>query len=427
MFRIRPSLEVTLRCPDCGDACAASHIVWQGMHVVARAHCSACGGEYLSDLPCHQGTLTPLVLDTKDERLWEARWTESTVHSNDMAPASKSDFFSGSLLNIHRGGEQCEVPFKVERFRSVRKVVLLNTVDFIYGHSMPCLLDAARFRNLSPELGLAVIIQPFLRWMVPSWVAEVWTVELPLTEGRKYFPKLSARIDAELGRFDEVYLSHAYTLPRQPVDIEWFTGVARHDVSTNADKISFIWREDPRRYWCSTNYFVRAAKRLLGTNPIVHCQRLRVTRLFELIRRRNPRVTFAVAGLGRTGRFPSWIGDHRVDAFTEQSERDLCRLYASSRVVIGVLGSHMLLPSMLAGSVISLMPSGWWGAFGQDLMPNDGSEAMAIFSRRVLPVDTPLPAIAACATHMLQLRDGYWRRMVDPFSPEPRRAAVSRT
>lgn len=415
VFRILPSLEVELRCPHCGGECRGTEITWQGIHVAARVRCRPCVREFLADLPCNQATLTPLMLDTADGNVWECAWQTTTAHGRSVRPAI-DDFFSESLRGIASGGDPASVPLRVERLRPLRKAVVLNTVDFVYGHSMPFLLDAARFRTLPKDTGLIVIIQPFLRWMVPSWVHEVWIVDLPLQKALAFFPDVSRQINTELTRFEEVHLSHAFTLPLRPVDPEPFVGVRRHQFSGDRNVVTFIWREDPRRFWCGRNLLSRSVQRVFGTRPLVHWQVRKTVRLFELIRSINQDVTFRVAGLGRRGSFPPWVADHRVTAFNEDNERELCRLYASSRLVIGVLGSHMLLPSMLAGMVISLMPTGWWTAFGQDLMPNDGSEAMALFSRRVLPVETPLRPIAACAIHMLEFRDGYSRRMIDPFS-----------
>ena len=63
---------------------------------------------------------------------------------------------------------------------------------------------------------------------------------------------------------------------------------------------------------------------------------------------------FAVAGLGTPEGLPNKILDLRFSEVTV--ERALCDRYAQSHVVVGVHGSHMLLPSAHAGAVIELMP-----------------------------------------------------------------------
>jgi hypothetical protein len=359
-----------------------------------------------------------------DGSTWAARWEEPTLQASGAELLRGRTWYTESLRAIAEGGDDRDVSFTVERKRPISNAVILNTVDFIYGHSMPFLLDGARLRSLPDGFGLVAIIQPFLRWMVPAWVDEIWTVGLGLSDGLKYFSRVSERIESELSRFSEVRLSHAYILPRRPVDIETFTGIARHDFSSEEERVTFIWREDPRRYWCSSTFTSRALRRLLRGPCTIRWQQAKVVRLLESLRRLRPDARFGVAGLGRSGAFPSWIEDHRVASFNEETERRLCRLYAASRLVIGVHGSHMLLPNLLAGMGISLMPKEKWLMFGQDLMPDEGTEAMALFSKRVLPVETPIALIATIATSMLAFRDGYWRRMADPFSAPPRSRKV---
>jgi hypothetical protein len=364
--------------------------------------------------------LTPLVLDKANGAMWEAQWEQPTRHARGARRLDRESFHTETLVEIWKGGDPAEVPFSVESIRPFSKAVVLNTVDFIYGHSMPFLLDAARFRSLPSGTGLIAIVQPFLRWMVPRWVDEIWTVGVPLRDGRLFFPRVSERIEAELTRFDDVHLSHAFTLPLAPVAIRDFVGIAPHDFSSEESRVTFIWREDPSRLWCRRSLASAVAKRVAGRRMMVRYQLRKIVRLFTLIRKLNPDARFTVAGLGRSGHFPHWIEDHRVHSFDEVTERALCQLYSDSRLVIGVHGSHLLLPNLLAGMGLSLMPTGRWYSFGQDLMPYEGNEALGIFTKRVLPVETPTAVVAAIAASMLGFRDGYWRRMADPFSSPPR-------
>ena len=86
-----------------------------------------------------------------------------------------------------------------------------------------------------------VIIQPFLRWMVPVGVVEVWTVDIPLREGIRYYSYFNQFVQAQLLRFTEVYLSEAYSHPSR-FDITNFTRVKKHDFHQPDVLITFVWR-----------------------------------------------------------------------------------------------------------------------------------------------------------------------------------------
>jgi hypothetical protein len=119
------------------------------------------------------------------------------------------------------------------------------------------------------------------------------------------------------------------------------------------------------------------------------------------IRSLNPQVSFSVAGLGTQTQFPSWIKDARVKKFDADSERQMCQLYSESRLVIGVHGSNMLLPSAHAGLSLDLMPNDRWGNFAQDFLYQEADARIASFRYRYLPLMTNLPVLASIVIKMI--------------------------
>lgn len=382
LIRIRPVIEHESRCPHCAATLRPTGVLWQGIHVCAMSRCPQCETEIIEDLPIGHAIQTPFKVDLKANRLF-----------GDPGPSRR--WFGEPLLRSLSNPEKDEVEFRVESFRDVRQAVILNCLDFVYGHALLKLLNADwHLRRLNEagqsEAGLIVMIQPFLRWLVPDGVAEIWTASTPLSQARSHFPRLHQRIARECERFDAIYLSAAHSHP-VGFDITNFSRVARHDFSSSRFRITFIWRED--RPWWKGDLTRRAARRIKPLRVLLLWQNFRVRRLFSRLREHFPEATFTVAGLGQSTRFPAWIDDQRVVRFDGESERKACGIYAESRLALGVHGSNMLLPSAHAGIVIDLMPNDRWKNIGQDALYQNpaGVETedarMTSLRRQYLPLD----------------------------------------
>lgn len=92
--------------------------------------------------------------------------------------------------------------------------------------------------------------------------------------------------------------------------------------------------------------------------------------LANLLQQQLAEVQFTVLGLGKSCSFPTAFTDLRVlpRQMNEETERNWYQAYASSHVVVGVHGSNMLIPSLLAASFISLVPPYKILSQGEDLI-----------------------------------------------------------
>ncbi|MEP6514790.1 hypothetical protein [Microcoleus vaginatus] len=232
--------------------------------------------------------------------------------------------------------------------------------------------------------------------MVPDEVAEVWTVPISLKNGQNYYPSFAEFVEEETKRFDEIYVSEAHSHPSQ-FDITRFTRVPKHKFDEPETRITFIWRED--RLLVNRGLF-RVLKKLNQRERALPLQNLKIQQLFEKIRLQVPEAKFAVAGLGTKTQFPAWIEDYRVDSFNEKIEKEICSVYSQSRLVIGLHGSNMLLPSAHAGMTIDLIDERW-GNFAQDILYQERDPRMASFRYRFLPYQTSNDTLAFIATVML--------------------------
>jgi hypothetical protein len=319
------------------------------------------------------------------------------------------EFLAKPLLNSLQNPQAEQLEISQEIFKSYDRVIVLNCIDYLYGHSLLKLLNAQRHLESNPDFGLIVIVQKFMRWMVPEGVAEVWTVPISLKNGGCYYPSFAEFVSKQIERFEEVYVSEAYSHPSQ-FDISKFTGVAKHDFNTSEYKITFVWRED--RLWCNKLLFQVCRKLKLLQIPLT-IQNWNVRRLFAKMKKLLPSAKFAVAGLGRSTNFPEWIEDFRVEKFDETTEREMCQVYSESRLVIGIHGSNMLLPSGHAGMTIDMIEERW-GNFAQDILYQESDPRLSSFRYRYLPLQTSLSNLAHIASEMILKRlDFYFHMMGD--------------
>lgn len=373
LLEVKPRIGAAAACHICGAQVSAHEVLWQGIHICGRYHCGYCGGNFVEDLPVGQALFTPYRV-TGDGLI--------------LGDDSAMEWFGKPLRDSLQNPSQNEsIGFRVEIRRAVANVVVLNCVDFLYGHCVLKLLNAEEHRgDASP--GLVVIVPSFLRWMVPEYAAEVWDVDISLATAQRFFPALHRRITAELDRFESVRISSARSHPRE-FDITNFTGVPRHDFSLPDYRITFVWRAD--RLWIGEGLIARGFRKLGLRGLLLRHQQRKVCELFSGLRKSFPKASFTVAGLGHETVFPSWIRDQRTTSFDTEAEIKACRIYSESRIVIGVHGSNMLLPSAHAGMAIDLMPAERWSNMAQDILYQQkdfcGDQRVAAFRFRYMPIE----------------------------------------
>jgi hypothetical protein len=337
------------------------------------------------------------------------------VHRNLLfGDARAKDWLGLPLLtSLRYPKNDVEIKLQIEGRSTAEKVLVLNCIDFLYGHSLLKLLNLEHHLKENYELDIIAIVPKFLRWMVPEGVAEIWTVDISLSDSQHFFPLLHRKITRELQRFSTIYVSHAHSHPKC-FDITRFTGVEKHDFARTEFRVSFVWRED--RPWCNDGFFIRVARKFAAMKQLLHVQNNKIRQMFSVLRHNLPQTIFTVVGLGTATKFPDWIEDHRVSQFTEDIERKFCKIYAESRVVIGVHGSNLLLPSAHAGMTLDLMPSDRWANIAQDILYQEQDSRLASFRYRFLPITSPPALVAHMASSQLQGYSYFRRQMFESVS-----------
>lgn len=383
MIEIKPNLKHQSACPYCKTILKPQKVLWMGMNIGVESVCQHCDRPIMDELRIGHAAKAPYSIDLQ----------KGVVFCEDP-----DDFLAKPALQALQHPKSEPLEIRKEVFKQCDRVIILNCIDFLYGHSLLKLLNIQRHLENNPDLGLIVIVQKFLRWMVPEGVAEVWTVPYSLKNGRNYYLSFAEFVDRELERFKEVYVSESYSHPSQ-YDITKFTRVPKHDFTRKDYRITFVWRED--RLW--GNYFLYRVCRKLNLLALpLGIQNQKVVRLFQKLREELPDAKFTVAGLGKRTTFPDWIADFRVHQFDEKTEQQTCQIYSESRLVIGIHGSNMLLPSGHAGMTIDMMMEDRWGNFAQDILYQEKDPRLASFRYRYVPLKTSLPTLVSMASEMFR-------------------------
>lgn len=376
MIRLTPDIDVSVASPY-GGVLRARRVLWQGLHVCLEGECSATGKTVIADLPVGHAVRHPCQVDLDAGEVF-------------CRPEVRT-WLGLPLLHSLQHPVNEDVPLTIEGRTDAREVIILNCIDSLYGHALLKLLNAERHLQDHPHLGLIVLVQDFLRWLVPDGVAETWTVRIPLRRGGQYHPALSRKIESELRRFPTVYISKAFSHPRIR-SISTFTRTEPHSDSSDTFRITWVWRPD--RLWIP-DLLARVARKAGITNWFAALHIRKMVRFFRLLRKDLPGARFTVAGLGDGPAVPDWIEDHRIASPSPDDERELCRIYSESRIIIGVHGSNMLLPSAHAGMTVDLMPSDRWGNLAQDVLFHEPDPRMTVYRNRFVPVTMSVHGLAA--------------------------------
>jgi hypothetical protein len=380
MIEIKPNIQHQSNCPHCKTPLQPSNVIWHGMHICTESKCTQCDAEIIEDLKVGHGITYNQQIDLK---------------KNLRFGSEDSILWLGEpLLQALKNPQKREVKITKEIIKPCQQVIILNCIDFLYGHSLLKLLNAQKEVEDNPNYGVIIIVQKFLRWMIPEGVAEIWTVDIPLKAGNYYYLNFHNFITEEIKRFEKVYISKAYSHPSE-FDLSRFTGISKHDFNSAFPHITFIWRED--RVW-----MLKLA---------LFLQNRRINKLFKRIKLEIPSASFYITGLGTQTKFPNWIQDARVSQFDKDTEEKICQLYSKSSLVIGIHGSNMLLPSGHAGMTIDLMPTDRWGNFAQDILYQEEDPRMAAYKYRYLPEKINTKTLAEIASSQILKYSDFLRDM----------------
>lgn len=341
-LRIYPTIDFRPECPVDGTPLSIISSAILGMRSLVDAICSQCDSRYYVDLPVSHALWNKVTLNRETLELYNTR---------------EANWITEPLRRGFLNQESREIIPVVHKFLDAERIVIVNCLDYVYGHALLKLLNVQRHIDNSPELGCCVLVSPELVDLVPDGVAEIWEFPVLVGEYWKWYPSLQKWVEGHIKQRKECFLSLAYSHPSNAVcDLDRYVR-SLPDLSEQLEGCSpiimFCHRED--RLWGRT----------LG-----HQQR-NLQRLLDKLSEIFPRLAFVLLGFGcqnqlRTSR--AKLIDVRVEKFDRQMARNWLAYMQNSDCCIGVMGSNMLLPSGLAKSTVDLVQRTRSFNFFQDIL-----------------------------------------------------------
>lgn len=405
MIRIKPEPDVKATCPKCSQPVEVIDVSIRSAFTMAECKCTQCEFEFYQSLPIGHTVRDTLTI-------------EKVALS--LLPDNRSvSWLSMALLNTLTAEKSEPVSIRKVIYERYNDVVILNTLDFLYGHVLLKLYNALHHLDHNRDLGLILIIPKSFEWLVPAGCAEIWIVDLKLGELASGYSAIRQFVSKELRRFDLVYLSKAYSHPEAAsIDISRFSRVTPFnlaDFSLLRPTITFVLRED--RWWMQgamDYWFYRLCRKLgvlkAGGRILSGRQNRLVKRTITEIRSELPGADFIVVGLGTHGNFNAYAHDERKEQADEAVEREWCRAYARSHLVIGVHGSNMLLPTAHAAGCIEILPNDRNGNIVQDISVRYADRKQLFLYRFVDQYASPA-AVADKAVSIVENYEAFERNM----------------
>jgi hypothetical protein len=395
-------------CPSCDGTLSPTSVCVAGMPIIVSASCPGCGRAFDFHWPAGHALLHPVIIDRETGAVhtggadWYARRVVACLASREN-PAS---------VEITVRGE-C---------RPGREAVVVNCIDFLYGHVLLKLMSAPRHMRESPDADLVVIIPKLLAWLVPAGAITI-EVDLPLNRGLEWVRGLDATVDDVLRPSRTVRISPAISQPDVTnrdlamlgVDL---TPSQSHDRSDEALQVGFVLRND--RLWTGPpSLALRFARRLLPKRLVqgllLRRQHRNYAEVARRVRERHPSARFLALGIGHRGGLPAYVEDLRTPDLMRE-ELECLEAYRHCRVVVGVTGSNMLLPSLLGGAVVELLSAFQLHNVGEDLIiPRESSPdpKLALFRYRILPEESSPATVAATVLSVINDADFKRRNFIE--------------
>lgn len=239
-----------------------------------------------------------------------------------------------------------------------------------------------------------------------------------LSSGDQWIAELDAVVEDVLEPCSAIRISPAISQPEVTAE-----DLAMPDLRPKRDnatplQVGLILRSD--RLWLGlTSLPLRVTRRLprgLAEAQLLRRQNRNCARLVQRIRERHPKVRIVALGIGQPAGLPAGIDDLRTPE-PVRGESAWLQEYARCAVVVGVHGSALLLPSLLAGGVVDLVPTYKLDrTFLTDLIIPAGSIAnpkIAMFRYRMLPVESSPETLAANVLSIIDTADFQYQNLIE--------------
>jgi hypothetical protein len=351
MIELKPNLMQGYTCPICGTELVATDFLITGMRTLVEGSCKLCKKDFITDMPTGFGLYYPTTIELDSKKVFDpvnVKW-----HSD-------------LLLNSLENKIEHEVNLNIIKFKEIAEIIIINCLDFLYGHALLKLFNLQYYLDTYKSKGICVLIPKQFRILVPDGVSEIWEVDMPLKELRLWHTQLDKKIHEEVYKRKKCYLGVCFTHPiAGSFDINRFVKTNSNNLHFMKPVFVFIYRED----------------RLWGRS--MNKQLKNINNLCTLLKNYYTDITFIVTGItkdkkSRNRLFANKIHNAIINETTDKPsvnhEKLWLDIYSVADCVIGVHGSNMILPSALAESIVELLPESRYSNIFQEYLPTTNDE-----------------------------------------------------
>ena len=184
-----------------------SEVYFQGIHVLGKNVCNACGTEYISTIPTGHSTFFPVsfTLDKRHQRF----------------DKKSGSWMALPLISSVCEGLSVEGVFKRYNLGGEKELILINCLDDCFGHVFTKVWNVYLELQNRQNKTIAVLIPAQCRWLLPSTGIEIWSVNLALGQIKQGIKGLDEWIRNQFQRFNKVLLHPTYIhLNHQSLDFK---------------------------------------------------------------------------------------------------------------------------------------------------------------------------------------------------------------
>lgn len=322
-----------------------------GMFWMADANCAHCCSRFKIELPAGHTSDVPQFYDIEKEKL-----------------LNNDNRFKNKVLFQGLTHEYLHAEISKPKSGNGGKVLFINCLDCIYGHSLLKLLNASRHYREHPEYKLIIITTKHFEHLIPSYIDEVWYVDIGIPDGKYYIPKLDALFQECLKKYDEIALSKAFShLPSELYNLNDFVQDIPEvdpEITDARPLIHWAYRSDDRKW---------------GRLP--KHQNDNLQKLVAYLKPIFPEMRIVLTGVATCDIENSYIINKVHPNPDTEQEREWLAIMKYADVNAGTHGSHMLLPSGLVGKNLELLPDYRKGNMTQDLLFPQGLDEREVLIR----------------------------------------------
>jgi hypothetical protein len=296
-----------------------------------------CKGDQVSLLPIDHGRAYPLTFNFRNKNIVNGEvnfYSQPLVRNFDPlknVEKSRADLVTGDS--------------------TTDELVIFNTLDNCYGHSLLKLFQAAHEAGETGCNSLLIVPGGLVHFVKKGTFTHLLSIEYNFQEFENC-SVINPLITSLSSLYKRVFLFpvHTYaTISRS--DAISGLDLLKHDPVVRGKRIIFYYRGDFFRKWAGNR------------------QKKRIIELFSFLRDFfSPEFEFVVLGDHDDKVFPSWIIDKRVKRHNPENDFEYNRLFAGSLLVVSMTGSHMLIPSLLSSCTAHLHSTSKYKNMAEDIV-----------------------------------------------------------